>query len=114
MRQQNSGKPNERGMALILSLLALLLISAVGLGMIYMSTTETSINANYRDTQTAFFAMRAGLKEGRDRLRSNSTPPTIPLPVNFPPAAGSIVYILNPAGPGDAVVPYTYSAANQY
>jgi hypothetical protein len=114
MRQQNSGKQNERGMALILSLLALLLISAVGLGMVYMSTTETSINANYRDTQTAFFAMRAGLEEGRDRLRSNSTPPTIPLPVNFPPAAGSIVYILNPAGPGDAVVPYTYSAANQY
>lgn len=113
MRQQKSCK-NERGMALILSLLALLLISAVGLGMIYMSNTETSINANYRDTQTAFFAMRAGLEEGRDRLRSNATPPTIPLPVRFPPAAGSIVYIINPAGPSDTVAPYTWSPTNTY
>ena len=45
MRQNNFRKP-ERGMALILSLLALLLISAVGLGMIYMSSTESSINNN--------------------------------------------------------------------
>jgi hypothetical protein len=112
MRQHNSCK-NERGMALILSLLALLLISAVGLGLVYMSNTETSINANYRDTQTAFFAMRAGLEEGRDRLRSNSTFP-LPLPVLMPPAVGSIVYIINSAGPGDSVTPYTYSATNTY
>src|ERR1700686_1425642 len=107
-------RKHERGMALILSLLALLLISAVGLGMIYMSSTESSINGNYKDTQTAFFAMRAGLEEGRDRLRANSPPPTIPLPVavppaaGFPPAAGSVVYILNPAGPGDAVTPWAF------
>src|SRR5438477_4140061 len=106
MRQHDFRK-HERGMALILSLLALLLISAVGLGLIYMSNTETSINRNYRDTQTAFFAMRAGLEEGRDRLRANSTPPTIPLPILPPPPAGSVVYILNPAGPGDAVTPQT-------
>src|SRR5579864_6647775 len=102
--RHNHFREHERGMALILSLLALLLISAVGLGLIYMSNTETSINSNYRDTQTAFFAMRAGLEEGRDRLRSNAKFP-IPLPIGFPPAAGSIVYITNPAGPGDAVTP---------
>jgi hypothetical protein len=112
MRQDNFSK-NERGMALILSLLALLLISAVGLGMIYMSNTETSINANYKDTQTAFFAMRAGLEEGRDRLRANATFP-LPLPILMPPAVGSIVYIINPAGPADVVAPYTWSAANPY
>jgi hypothetical protein len=107
--RQNSFRKHERGMALILSLLALLLISAVGLGLIYMSNTETSINRNYRDTQTAFFAMRAGLEEGRDRLRSNATFP-LPLPTTFPPAAGSIVYITNPAGPGDAVTPQTFNS----
>jgi hypothetical protein len=112
MRQTNLSK-NERGMALILSLLALLLISAVGLGLVYMSNTETSINANYKDTQAAFFAMRAGLEEGRDRLRANSLPvPTIPLPILAPPAAGSVVYILNSAGGGDVVAPTT--AGNQY
>jgi len=112
MRQQIL-RQNERGMALILSLLALLLISAVGLGLIYMSNTETSINTNYKDTQVAFFAMRAGLEEGRDRLRANSTPPTIPLPTTFPAvgSAGSIVYILNPAGPADAVQPWVPGTA---
>ena len=110
MLQNNFRKP-ERGMALILSLLALLLISAVGLGMIYMSNTETSINSNYKDTQTAFFAMRAGLEEGRDRLRSNATFP-LPLPTGMPPAAGSIVYIINPAGATDSVQPYAIT--NQY
>ena len=108
MRQSNLRK-HERGMALILSLLALLLISAVGLGLIYMSNTETSINSNYKDTQTAFFAMRAGLEEGRDRLRSNATF-ALPLPTAFPPAAGSIVYITNPAGPGDPVTPQTFGS----
>jgi hypothetical protein len=104
---QNHFRKSERGMALILSLLALLLISAVGLGMIYMSNTETSINSNYKDTQTAFFAMRAGLEEGRDRLRSNATFP-LPLPTAMPPAAGSVVYIINPAGATDSVQPYTW------
>src|SRR5579864_8083677 len=107
--RHNHFREHERGMALILSLLALLLISAVGLGLIYMSNTETSINSNYKDTQTAFFAMRAGLEEGRDRLRSNSTFP-IALPTNFPPAAGSIVYITNPAGPADPVTPQTFGS----
>src|SRR5579859_4122077 len=111
MRKNDFRKP-ERGMALILSLLALLLISAVGLGMIYMSNTETSINSNYRDTQTAFFAMRAGLEEGRDRLRSSATVP-IPLPTTFPPAVGSIVYITNPVA-GETVTPQTYGTSSPY
>jgi hypothetical protein len=106
MRTNNSRK-NERGMALIIALLLLLLISAVGLGMVYMSTTETSINTNYKDTQTAFFAMRAGLEEGRDRLRANSAFPIV-LPTLMPPAAGSIVYITNPAAAPDAVTPQTW------
>ncbi len=107
MRTTNFRK-DERGMALIIALLLLLLISAVGLGMVYMSTTETSINTNYKDTQTAFFAMRAGLEEGRDRLRASSAFPIV-LPTNMPPAAGSIVYITNQAGASDfAVQPGTW------
>jgi hypothetical protein len=94
-------------MALILALLALLLISAVGLGMIYMSTTETSINTNYKDTQLAFFAMRGGLEEMRDRMRSNSVSP-IAIPAAMPGAANSILYVVNPSGAGDVVDPKTF------
>jgi Tfp pilus assembly protein PilX len=88
----------ERGMALLTALLALLLVSAIGMGMMYMSTTETAINANYRDTQQAFFAMRAGLEEMRDRMRINAVSPlTVPTVMPATAAAGSIVYITNPS-----------------
>jgi hypothetical protein len=101
----------ERGMALLIALLALLLVSAIGMGMMYMSSTETSINANYRDTQRAFFAMRAGLEEMRDRMRHNSVSPiTLPTVTPTNGVAGSIVYILNPAGASDPVTPATYGS----
>jgi Tfp pilus assembly protein PilV len=105
--RKNNGHQHERGMALILALLALLLISAVGLGMIYMSTTETSINTNYKDTQLAFFAMRGGLEEMRDRMRTNSVSP-VAIPAAMPGAANSILYIVNPSGVADVVDPKTF------
>ncbi len=76
--------------------MALFLVAAVGMGMIYMSNTETSINANYRDTQLAFFSMRGGLEEMRDRMRT-SAPNPITLPTAMPGSANSIVYITNPS-----------------
>ena len=109
MRIHNTRR-RERGMALLLAMLALLLVSAIGLGMMYMSTTETTINMNYKDTQTAFFAVRGGLEEMRDRMRKNSVAP-IALPTTMPPAANSIVYITNPAGAGDTVDPATWGNA---
>src|SRR4029077_1418065 len=84
---------------------------AVGLGMVYMSTTETTINSNYKDTQSAFFSMRGGLEEMRDRMRSNSPAP-ITLPTAMPGAANSILYITNPSGGADVVDPITF--ANTY
>jgi hypothetical protein len=115
MRKHNLGN-KERGVALLIALLALLLISAVGLGMVYMSSTETSINRNYKDTQAAFFSMRGGLEEMRDRMRSNSIQPspalTVPLvPAAMPGAPNSIVYITNPSGASDVVDPVTFGTA---
>jgi Tfp pilus assembly protein PilX len=102
MRKRENRKKlrnKESGMALLIVLLALFLVSAIGMGMMYMSTTETSINANYRDTQLAFFAMRGGLEEMRDRIRTNA-PSSVTLPTVTPTngTAGSVVYILNPTG----------------
>jgi Tfp pilus assembly protein PilV len=104
--RKHSFRHQERGMALLIALLALLLISAVGMGMIYMSDTETTVNTNYRDTQLAFFSMRGGLEEMRDRMRTNA-PSTIAAPTVMPGTAGSIIYITNPAGGGDTVDPKT-------
>jgi hypothetical protein len=96
-------------MALLLALLALLIASAVGLGLMYMSSTESLINSNYKDTQLAFFAMRAGLEEGRDRIRTNATNPLTvggtSVPAAWPGNPNSIVYITNASSAADPVIP---------
>ncbi len=58
----------ERGIALFVSILALLLLTAVAAGMIYLSSTETSISSNFKAEETAYFAARAGVEEVRDRM----------------------------------------------
>jgi Tfp pilus assembly protein PilX len=108
-------RSRECGMALILALLALLVVSAIGLGMMFMTDTETSINANYKDAQLAFYAMRGGLEEMRDRMRTQSIAP-ITLPTVMPgltPGAGatSVLYITNPAA-GESFDPTSTSATN--
>ena len=89
---------SERGVALIICLFALMLLSGIGLGMMYMADTESSINRNYRDAQQAYFAATAGLQEVRERLMIGSgdplpSPPTT-LPANGPTSTG-VVYVIN-------------------
>jgi hypothetical protein len=112
MRKRNR-RNTESGMALLVVLLALMIVSAIGMGMIYTSNTETSINANYRDTQLAYYAMQAGLEEVRDRMRANA-PAAITLPTVMPSSgsAGSIVYVTNPTG-SESIAPWT-STNNPY
>jgi hypothetical protein len=106
MRITNTQK--ERGIALLLSVLALLLLSAVAAGMIYMASTENSIAANFKSEETEYFAARAGIEEIRDRMiPANGTAPynisAILPPTNQLPSATNqgVVYILqsNPQNP---------------
>jgi Tfp pilus assembly protein PilX len=106
-------KPNtsERGIALIVALMLLMLISAALMGMIMMSNTETNVSSNFRDEQTAFFASKAGIEEVRDRMRSSAantlttntffTLATTPLPG----AANGVLYVTNPAA-GETDTPW--------
>ena len=100
-------KRSERGVALILALLVLLLVSAVLMGMIMMSNTETNVSSNFRDEQTAFFASKAGVEETRDRMRSTATNSLSTfLPVTaLPGATNGVLYITNPAA-GETVTPW--------
>ena len=56
----------ERGMALLLALFALLLLSAIGLCMVLSSDTETRIDANYSSSLRSYYSARSGLEEVRD------------------------------------------------
>jgi len=53
-----------------------MLLTAVAMGMMFMSSTETSINSNFKSAETAYFAARAGVEEVRDRALV-ATPNTI-------------------------------------
>ena len=63
---------DERGVALFVAILALLLLTAVAAGMMYLSSTETAISSNFKGEETAYFAARAGVEEVRDRMLPTS------------------------------------------
>src|SRR5438876_7874198 len=87
--------PSNKGIALFIVMFALLLLSVIGLGMMYATNTESSVNANYRDEQMATYAALGGLQEVRDRIQPATltiTPPAI-LPVT---TAAGVVYLINP------------------
>jgi hypothetical protein len=51
----------ERGISLVVALLALMLLSAVAIGMMFMSSTEAAVSSNFKSEETAYFAARAGV-----------------------------------------------------
>jgi hypothetical protein len=53
---------DERGVALIIALLATVLLTALGIGLVLLTNTETVITANYRDGQEALYAADAGVE----------------------------------------------------
>src|SRR5438046_2007276 len=91
-----NSKRNQIGVALIIALFALLLLSVVGLGMMYSTNMETSINGNYRDKQEVFYAALAGLQEARDRIQPSWG--DIPAPTALPSTSfQNVIYILSDA-----------------
>ena len=53
---------NERGVALIVALMSMLLLTALGVGLIMTTTTETMISSNFRDSGEAMYAADAGIE----------------------------------------------------
>src|ERR1051326_9539408 len=99
-----AGRNNERGMALLLTLFALLLLSGIGLFLVVLSSTETRIDANYGSGLRAYYAARSGLEEVRDRMKSPSLAVAGGagwgiadlLPQDIAGNKGGVFYILNP------------------
>jgi len=113
----NTKAKKERGMALLLTLFALLLLSAIGLFMVLSSMTETRIDTNYGTGLRAYYSARSGLEEARDRITYPSTSTTKPggladlLPQDIAGDTNGVLYVLNPAGgetvdPTDPTSPY--------
>jgi hypothetical protein len=52
----------ERGVALVVALLSMLLLSALGIGLMMTTTTESMISTNFRDSGEALYAADAGVE----------------------------------------------------
>src|ERR1700687_5608535 len=98
----------EAGVALLISIFILLLISVVAIALIVASSTETSLAGNYRSATGVYYASLAGLEEARERLLAkdpnsfkNTAPGFLPSP-GIPLAIGQVRYVLNP-GPTDNI-----------
>jgi hypothetical protein len=109
----------ERGVALIFAIFTLLLVSALAASLVFMSNTETSVNTNYRSERVSAFSAKSGMEEVRDRMSllaaANLLPGQLngnPLPGVYPPAANSILYVVNEGTAPGTVRPWV--AGNAY
>lgn len=98
----------ERGVALLLALFALVLISAVGVAIVFLSAGETSIVSNERSYATSWEAAKGGLEEMRSRLSGSDN--SYIGDANRPLDGTHVFYIINPKG-SETVDPYTSSNA---
>ena len=106
----------ESGVALLISLFALLLIAVVGVALIMASGTDTALTGNYHSATSVYYAALAGLEEGRGRLlpkSPNALPSTFIAPVGGILAPGEVRYILNPL-PGETVAPWDLGTPTTY
>jgi len=96
----------QRGIAMMVALLALVLLAAIGVGLMFMADTENSINNNYRDAQKAYFAARAGAEDVRVLLAPggslNGAVNALSMPSNG--SSAGVIYIKNPTS-GETVDP---------
>jgi hypothetical protein len=110
-RDRKTCRSSEDGIALLIAIFVLLLISVVAIALLVSSGTETALGANYRTSSTVYYAAMAGLEEARGRLLpknpnyfGNSViPTTLPL--------GQTVYVINRAT-GDNIAPW--DSSNSY
>ena len=108
-----SRKSSEAGVALLIAIFALLLISVVAISLIVAAGMETSLSGNYRSSTGAYYAAKAGLEEGRGRLLprnpdyfNTSSPNFVPATGAGPLALGQVRYITNPTGAENVLTAY--------
>jgi hypothetical protein len=101
----------ERGIALVFSIFALLLLMGIAATLMFTVNTETLVNSNYRQEQMAYFGAKAGIEEARARMMV-SDPNTINasgtlLPIAAPTTANKgVIYIINPGNRANSVRPW--------
>jgi len=86
---KRQARKSERGIAMLVVLFALILVSVIGLALMFSSNSETGVNSGFRQTNLAYFAARSGVEEVRDRIRGgggdlNAWLPQVPIGLPAP------------------------------
>ena len=111
-RKTKTHLKHQRGIAMLVALLSLVLLAAIGMGLMFMADTENSVNNNYRDSQKAYFAARAGAENVRLQLAGSGSLNTAAANLTMPLAAAGtgIIYVKNPTA-GEAIDPTSAAGA---
>ncbi len=88
LRTHRSDRSPERGVALVITLLMLALVTVLSLGMVIALSTQTLIGGYYRNYRGAFYAADSGLNIARDQVEAQLEA-GIPATFTFPPIATS-------------------------
>src|SRR5580704_2501672 len=112
-KERKTGRRSEEGIALLIAIFVLLLISVVAIALLVSSGTETALGANYRTSSTVYYAAIAGLEEARGRLLPKNPKyfgasvisPTTTFPL------GQTLYVINRLA-GDNIAPW--DSSNSY
>jgi hypothetical protein len=107
-------RQREAGIALLISIFILLLISVVAIALVVSSGTESALAGNYRSATGVYYAALSGLEEARGRLLSKNPDAFKTTDPTFLPASGSInmgdtYYLINPIG-GEVITPWDLSS----
>src|SRR5229473_333086 len=99
---------SQAGVALLIAIFVLMLISVTAIALIISSGTETALAGNYRSSASTYYAALAGIEEARGRLLPSNpdyfgafvAPPGTQLPL------GQVRYITNPVAAENVLAVY--------
>lgn len=99
-------KQKESGVALLIAIFVLMLVSVVAISLIMASGGESALAGNYRASSASYLAAVAGIEEARGRMLPKNADYFNKTTANFIPTSGTLAvgqvrYILNP-GPGES------------
>src|SRR5439155_22397423 len=87
----------------VLWIMAVVGLTGIAVGLMYMTDSETLVNANYRTSQQAYFAAPAGSQNVRQRMTPGlgAAQGLLAGPTVLPGTANSFVYVVNPYDSND-------------
>ncbi len=108
-RDYKRRRRSQDGIALLIAIFVLLLISVVAIALLVSSGTETALGANYRTSSSVYYAALAGLEEARGRLLPRNPNPfgNSVVPPNLP--LGQTVYVTNRLSSVENIAPWDQS-----